>query len=151
LKRSRLWVWVICLLSLSMGSIGLAADFEDNGDGTVTDHDIGLIWQQGESAMKDWETSCAYCASLSLAGQSDWRLPNIEELKSIVDYNKYDPAINTTFFPDFPKVKHSYYWSSTTHSNMTSYAGAVLFFSGGVFYGFMGGDHFARCVRGGGG
>jgi len=78
-----------------------------------------------------------------------WRLPNIEELKSIVDYNKYDPAIDITFFPDFPKVKHSYYWSSTTHGNMTSYAGAVLFFSGGVLSGFMGGDHFARCVRGG--
>jgi hypothetical protein len=149
MKKKCLWVWVICLLSLLLGSIGFSADFEDNGDGTVTDHAAGLIWQQGESEMKDWETACSYCENLSLAGQSDWRLPNIEELKTIVDYDKYDPAINTAYFIDFPKVKHSYYWSSTVHSDLTYYAGAILFFSGGVFYGYKGGDHFARCVRGG--
>ncbi|MFC1883163.1 DUF1566 domain-containing protein [Thermodesulfobacteriota bacterium] len=148
MKRIRIWVWVAWLLALSIGSIGFTADFEDNGDGTVTDHATGLIWQQGESEMKDWETACAYCESLSLAGKNDWRLPNIKELKSIVDYDKYNPAINTAYFTDFPEVKHSYYWSSTAHSNMEGYAGAVLFFSGGVLYGCKSGDHFTRCVRG---
>ncbi|ETR69318.1 MAG: hypothetical protein OMM_09711, partial [Candidatus Magnetoglobus multicellularis str. Araruama] len=43
-------------------------------------------------------------------GFSDWRLPTFEELQSIVDYGKYDPVINTVYFPN---TISEYTWSSS--------------------------------------
>ena len=107
-------------------------DLTDNGDGTVTDEATGLMWQQDDSgAGMDWEDALAYAEGLTLAGHGDWRLPNVKELQSIVDYthspNAIDsidlgPAIDTDFFnitalpagttnydPDY-----GYFWSSTS-------------------------------------
>ncbi len=56
-----------------------ANDFEDNGDGTVTGHNSGLIWQQQEDTKgQDWEAALSYCEALDLSGESDWRLPNVK-------------------------------------------------------------------------
>ncbi len=56
-----------------------ANDFEENNDGTVTDHNTGLTWQQQEDTTgRDWEAALSYCESLGLAGYSDWRLPNVK-------------------------------------------------------------------------
>ncbi len=87
-------------------------DFIDNGDGTVTDKKTGLMWQQ-ESAPDSyiWQEALSYCENLTLAGYDDWRLPNINELQSLVDYERYNPAIDTTFFPN---EWGDTYWSSTT-------------------------------------
>jgi len=107
-------------------------DFVDNGDCTVTDRATRLMWQQTDSGIgMDWEDALAYAESLQLAGHDDWRLPNVKELQSIVDYtkspsanepNNLGPAINTDFFevtalpegttnydPDY-----GYYWTSTS-------------------------------------
>lgn len=57
-------------------------------NGTVTDAYTGLIWEQNSSEKAlTWEEALAYCENLSLAGNTDWRLPNINELNSLVDYN----------------------------------------------------------------
>lgn len=79
--------------------------YQDNGDGTVTDLNTGLIWMQNTADTDgdgdidsgdelDWQPACDYCADLSYAGHSDWRLPNRRELISIVDYGRSDPAID---------------------------------------------------------
>jgi len=86
-------------------------NFVDNGDGTVTDLGTGLMWQQA-TATKTWEQALAYCEALELAGYSDWRLPTWKELQSIVDYEKYNPSIDTKYFPN--TEGQPYYWSSTT-------------------------------------
>lgn len=60
--------------------------FVDNHDGTVTDTVSGLMWQQ--TAMTDpydWEAKLTACTNLSLAGYTDWRLPDIKELATTVD------------------------------------------------------------------
>ena len=62
---------------------------------------------------KNWEEALTYAESLDLAGYDDWRLPNINELQSIVDYTKNNPAIDTDFFPVQPGNDH-WHWSSTT-------------------------------------
>src|SRR5262249_38123095 len=84
--------------------------FVDNGDGTVTDHCTGLMWQKEAADIRvgQWCDALAYCEDLSLAGHDDWRLPNVRELESIVDYGRIDPAID----PEFG-ASSSYYWSST--------------------------------------
>ena len=98
--------------------------FTDNGDGTVTDTDTGLLWQQTTGGSMAWEAALTYCESLTLAGHTDWRLPNRKELRSIVDYTKYSPAIDTAYFPD---TLSSDYWSSTTYADYSDYVWYVLF------------------------
>ena len=82
--------------------------FVNNGDGTITDNATGLMWQQADSGNgMDWEDALAYAESATLAGYDDWRLPNIKELQSIVDYThspsagdaaNLGPAIDTDYF-----------------------------------------------------
>jgi hypothetical protein len=96
-----------------------------NGDGTVTDTATGLMWQQNTApGIYTWEQALTYCENLTLGGHSDWRLPNRNELQSIVDYSRYTPAIDTAFFPDtVPQI----YWTSTSYD---SYGVAVDFYYG---------------------
>lgn len=123
--------------------------FTDNNDGTVTDHKTGLIWQQGEPGKMDWGSALSYCEGLSLAGHSDWRLPDVKELESLTDYSKSDPdpAIDTNFFPN---VNLSWYWSSTTGASEPTSGAWNVYFSDGGFGGY-GKDNngYVRCVRAG--
>ncbi|MCF7987014.1 MAG: DUF1566 domain-containing protein, partial [Methylovulum sp.] len=86
------------------------SDFTDNGDGTVTHQKTGLTWMRCSLGQTWTGTTCrgtantyTYNAALKLnrnfAGYSDWRLPNIAELQTIVERNNYSPAINTELFP----------------------------------------------------
>jgi hypothetical protein len=81
-------------------------NFTDNKDGTVTDKSTGLIWQRGRSGGMTWQAALDYCEGLSLANQTDWRLPNVKELESLIDNLSY----NLAFFPNAA----GNYWSSTT-------------------------------------
>ena len=86
--------------------------FKDMGDGTVLDQATQLIWQQADDGQaRAWPDALAYCAGLSLAGRTDWRLPNAKELQSIIDYSRR-PAIDPVFKLSEP---NAYGWTSTTH------------------------------------
>lgn len=99
----------------------MAGRFVDNGNGTVTDHCTGLMWQQatadinkdGQIVESDdritWAEALRYCDALEFAGHDDWRLPNVRELQSLVDYGRSGPAIDPVF-----SVESEWYWSSTT-------------------------------------
>jgi hypothetical protein len=97
-------------------------DFQDNGDGTITDRATGLMWQKADSGkgMK-WEQALAYAANLKLAGHSDWRLPNAQELQSIVDYTRapsvtQSPAISPLFqVGKLSDGDYPFFWTNTTH------------------------------------
>jgi len=103
-------------------------NFVDNGDGTVTDTSTGLMWQQATAAgAYRWEEALSYCENLSLAGYNDWRLPDINELHSNVDYSVL-PSIDTTYFPNTETAVD--YWSSTTSARDTDYVVHVWFASG---------------------
>ncbi len=77
--------------------------FTDNGDGTVTDHLTGLIWLKDANCLRVWRWSEALEASNNLAhGQcmlsdgsapGDWRLPNVNEQLSLMDYSHYGPSL----------------------------------------------------------
>lgn len=77
----------------------------------------------------DWSTSITNCEGLEYAGHSDWRLPNIEELMSIVDYEHSSPAIDTSFFPN---MQSNYYWSGSSYAPYSYYAWYVNFYGGSV-------------------
>ena len=121
--------------------------FTNNLDGTVTDLDTGLTWQQAAGASAaSWESALQYAESLSLAGRSDWRLPNIKELQSINDETRSNPSVDTNFFLGANSSRH---WSSTTVMNLTNRAWNVDFQLGLVSYEDKLTSLFVRCVRGG--
>jgi hypothetical protein len=148
MKKNTLIFWMSLLVFCSVAN----AELVINGDGTVTDTETGLMWQQDESGYMNWESALSYCENLELAGYNDWRLPNINELQSLVDYSKFEPAIDKSFFPN---AMSSYYWSSTTGSSYTGSAWDVDFSHGYVSYGYVDDGHsksfsyYVRAVRSG--
>ncbi|WPD21561.1 MAG: DUF1566 domain-containing protein [Candidatus Electrothrix scaldis] len=114
------------------------ADFTDNGNGTVTDAATGLIWKkcmEGYSGSNcETETSpttFTWSEALNL-DDGEWRLPNIKELQSLVEYQNVSPAINTEIFPGTPA--DSTVWSNSPKSGVTDRAWYVNFSTGGTFY-----------------
>jgi len=116
--------------------------FTDNGDGTVTDNLTGLIWLKNADCggIMNWANALSYCSSLANgqcglsdgSSQGDWRLPNVQEFRSLIDYGFYDPALSnaagTAKWAEgdaFSGVKNSVYWSSTTHAYYTDTAWEV--------------------------
>ena len=117
-----------------------------NGDGTVTDIRTDLTWQQQvPSSTKEWKEALSYCESLSLAGYSDWRLPTREELRSIVDYEKFNPATDTKYFPS----TSSRYWCSSPVAYDPEGAWSMDFDYGRDYYSTRSYNSYVRAVRGG--
>jgi len=127
------------------GRQSLPGAFLVNGDGTVTDTSTGLMWQQETAGSMSWEAAVNYCESLILAGHDDWRLPNINELQSIVDYSAYDPAVDTNAFSD---TRSSYYWSSTIDEHYPDDAWRLNFGLGKVYSDDTLRPYYVRAVRG---
>ncbi|KJR41397.1 protein of unknown function DUF1566 [Candidatus Magnetoovum chiemensis] len=113
----------------------IPASYEFNSSETVVkDLNTGLMWQQDNAVQSGadyqftWQEALSYCESLSLAGYSDWRLPNVKELQSIVDYTNSDPAIDTSVFT-FNETSGavSYFWSSTTDLTQPKFDDYICF------------------------
>lgn len=108
--------------------------FTENKDGTVTDNLTGLVWLQNAGCFDalSWEDALKACNCLASPspGLSDgskagaWRLPNLFELRSLMDYSEHSPAL-----PDghpFLNVRNSLYWSSTTVASAPNLARFVF-------------------------
>jgi len=116
---------------------GLARSYTDNGDGTITDNRTGLMWEKlaDDGSIHNWTNTYTWDAafgkvaalnSASFAGHTDWRLPNVNELQSLVNYGSYNPAVDAVFnaacAPGCSVATcscirsglHVGYWSSTT-------------------------------------
>lgn len=128
--------------------------FNPVGISSVTlDSVSGLMWitnPRTDAAMGGfftWTAAVAACEAKDYAGYSDWRLPNVRELMSIVDYSKDPgPAINTAAFPG---TRNSMYWSATTYMQNATLAWRVTFLDGGVNVDLKTLGSYVRCVRGG--
>jgi Protein of unknown function (DUF1566) len=83
---------------------------------------------------------------LPIGGYRDWRLPDRNELQSIVDYTRYNPSINRTAFPG---AMSSDYWSSSTYASNPDYAWYVYFYYGYVGHNYKSYSFYVRAVRGG--
>ncbi len=122
----------------------------------VTDNCTKLQWQDNSEAktvQKTWSEAISYCENLTLGGYDDWRLPNINELYSIVDFSR--KTINSVFkniFPDDWWFLEGYFlWSSTSsESNISLAWGIELMDINTIDYEVRKSfSAFVRCVRGG--
>ena len=80
----------------------------NNGNGTITDTITGLMWQQVDGGEMTFDKATTYANDLVLGGFSDWRMPTVLELHSILHLDKNNPALNTTYFTS-PSAQ--YWWS----------------------------------------
>jgi hypothetical protein len=147
--------------------------YRDNGDGTITDLITGLMWQKTPSVKAPWNQAVVAAKSLRLAGYSDWRLPTLKELYSLIEFTGVTggsasasrPYLDTRYF-DFQygdtnageRFIDCQYWSATEYVGTTMNGNPTVFgvnFADGRIKGypksFPGGRvhaMFARYVRG---
>jgi len=130
-------------------SLFLYAGFSRDSSGVVADSATGLAWQDdysdngGTIKSATWQDALVYCEELSLGGKNDWRLPNMRELKSIVDDTKYNPAINSIFI----NVSSNNYWSASTVVSDSSITWIVSFNNGDDGWNSKTNENYIRCVR----
>ena len=100
-----------------------------------------LQWQDDTvGSLVNWMGAISECKDLNLAGYSDWRLPNINELKSIIDRTKVNSMIVGVIYYG--------YWSATTYKGNSNSAWSVNFNGiGNMGYGSKSGKGYVRCVR----
>ncbi|MFO8112116.1 MAG: DUF1566 domain-containing protein [Desulfosalsimonadaceae bacterium] len=156
------WIWVIDFGSgqtvgyeeevqhvrAVRGAFFQTGRFVDNGNETVTDRSTGLMWQKGITYYGwTWEEALNFCEVLELAGYADWRMPNRNELHSLVDYQSLYPALDMDFFGG---IEIDDFWSSTSSPENNGTAYSVDFIIGWGDY-LDKSKQFCdyRCVRGG--
>lgn len=116
----------------------------DAATGIVADSTSGLEWQDNETGTTtNWQGAIDRCEALELGDHSDWRLPNLNELRSIVDRSKINPAIKD----GFDHTSSDYYWSSTTSEYIKGVAWDVNFNFGNVLNAYKNNNFYVRCVR----
>ena len=154
--------------------------FTDNSDGTVTDNLTGLIWLEDANCINTkypsfdtydtagdgkvpWQQALQFVAGINdgtylncRAGHTDWRLPNVREMQSLLHYGVYNPAVPNTAGTEkwtsgdpFTGVQSYYYWSSTTYADDTTRAWLVTLYDGSVYDGGKAGTLYVWPVRGG--
>ncbi len=128
-------------------------EFNDNGDETISDNATELMWMKSDNGSGlNWEEALSFAEGTEFVGYSDWRLPSVKELQSIVDYTRspgtsgspaIDPIFNCTEITnEAGEVDYPSYWSGTTHANWSegnsgSFASYVCF---GRAMGYMDGE-----------
>ena len=88
--------------------------FINNSNGTITDTVTGLVWQQVDGGEMTFDKATTYASNLVLGGYSDWRMPSILELNSLLNHDKNNPALNTVYFT---ATAAQYWWSGQKQVN----------------------------------
>ena len=131
--------------------------FIDNGDGTVSDKYTGLVWMRcalgqtwdgttctGDAVEYTWQQGLLEAESYNFAASDAWRLPNVNQLKSIVEVACSTPAINQNFFPATP---YGGFWTSSPYAHYNDNAWFVSFSSGYDASVNKGDGYYVRLVR----
>lgn len=125
---------------------GLKPSYKDNGNGTITDRNTGLMWEQDPGDKMNYSEAVSGADTFELAGYDDWRLPTIKELYSLILFSGIDPIaeakdtsgltpfIDTDYFkftygdPDAgDRIIDSQYASSTKYVSTTMNGNKTVF------------------------
>jgi len=120
--------------------------FIDHSNGTVTDNLTGLMWTKNANlpeTHRTWQQALDYVAGMNAGtypnfGYADWRLPNINELESLIDAERWGTALPSGH--PFTNVQSNLYWSSTSYADYSNYAW-IVHMSIGSSPKFYGGYH----------
>lgn len=129
---------------LQRGAAWPTPRFTDNGDGTVLDNLTGLLWLKDANCFgtpRIWQEALnlannladSQCGLTDGSQAGDWRLPNVRELQSLIDYGRVVPALPSAH--PFLFVARGFYWSSTTSVGSPLDAWGVVLIEGSTFAG----------------
>jgi hypothetical protein len=120
--------------------------FFDNANGTISDTLTNLVWVKNADTptvgvctggVKTWQEALDYVACLNTSGyqgHTDWRLPNRNELESLIDLQNSTADVALPTAHPFSSVQADYYWSSSSYAVFPDWAWAVSMYGGFVFY-----------------
>src|SRR6185369_10799394 len=147
---------------------GAALAYVDNGDGTITDLNTGLMWEKktDDSSIHDKDKIYTFTEAVTvhvagvnaepLGGFTDWRVPNVKELQSLINYQTYGAAVSVAFLnacafncTDCSCTVGSFYWSSTSQASMPTWGWGVDFDQGPTSRTVKTNKYYVRAVRGG--
>ena len=133
------------------------ASFIFHDDGTVTQKTTGLVWMRcalgqdwdgktcsGTPSAFSWAEALKASVLQDFAGSRDWRLPNVNELESIVEERCVSPALNAEAFPSTPG---EFFWTSSPYAGQASGAWSVDFGYGTVTASDKTAKIYVRLVR----
>ncbi len=121
---------------------GLAPSYHDNGNGTVTDLNTGLMWVKARGSKMPWDSAFLMASQCTLGGHNDWRVPTIKELYSLINFNGKSgltaaqciPYIDTNYFgwttgntAIGERVIDAQDWSATKYKGLTMLADSTVF------------------------
>jgi outer membrane protein OmpA-like peptidoglycan-associated protein len=150
----------LLLLSLAHANVSIAqtcnssyaaeansSHYSLNSDGTVTDKNTHLTWMRcalgqvwtdnactGVPKLIQWETALDTAKTTVFASRKDWRVPTLEELRSLVEEHCDDPAIDLIAFPNVPPS--SVYWSATPVTDFSTGAWVVNFYDSDNYWSY---------------
>ncbi len=108
----------------------------------------GMIWQtdqcQGEATYWMWYEVLPLAAQVAKVTGKPWRVPNVKELNSIIDFTQTDMAIDLTIFPATPNAQ---FWTSSHYVQDTFFAWVVHFWYGSTYYSYLEDLSAVRLVR----
>lgn len=139
----------IVLIIISFATM-LNADFRRDSDrNTVIDNTNNLEWIDDSThgtGIKKWQDANTFCENSNHAGESDWRLPTINELMTLADYDKTGVAYNSTFRYN-KSSSYTYFWSSTKVTGNDTDFWSLKFEPGNTFNAHYSKSYYSRCVR----
>jgi len=136
--------FILSLILLGINTNIFAGEAGQNS--VVLDKKNAIYWQDNlssEKSSEDWDDAIEYCDKLVLNNMKHWRLPTFNELLSIVDYTRVNPAIN----PVFEYVNEGTYWTSIDFAATASRAWTIDFRTGRTYYSYKTTNHSVRCVK----
>jgi outer membrane protein OmpA-like peptidoglycan-associated protein len=150
-----LLLWSLAHASISMaqtcesdssGAVN-SSHYSLNNDGTVMDKKTNLMWMRcalgqiwtdnactGVPKLIQWQSALDTAKTMVFAGRKDWRIPTQEELRSLVEEQCHDPAIDLVAFPNVPPS--SVYWSATPVTDLSSGAWVVNFYDSDDYWSY---------------
>jgi hypothetical protein len=154
--------WILLALLLSQGLVTAQASMIARDDGTILDTRTGLMWDRcslglsGNDCSQGTAIETAWGGALKAIvaangdnhkGYSDWRMPNRQELESIVDPRRHNPAANPDFFPNLETGRHRFYFTSTLNIPLGDTVRSIHFGLGEVLHVEVNGSAHVLMVR----
>ena len=118
-----------------------ANHFVDNQDDTITDTTTGFMWGKILPSQLTFDDSATTCQNLTIAGYSDWRMPTRQELRTLVRFDRFNPASDLFDQPS------DWFWTNESFGKTESWA--IYFYYGKAYARIQSNAYFVRPVRAG--